>query len=85
MDLTKMLATIVCVCLFSCKKQGSPPSPDQPLSLVWQKPFGGSFVDDGKAIAQTSDGGYFLVGNSSSKDGDIADNGLVLLLLRTAE
>jgi hypothetical protein len=56
------------------------PSPDERDALVvklrengaieWQKTFGGSKKDEGKSIIQTSDGGYLLIGNTRSNDGD---------------
>jgi hypothetical protein len=42
-------------------------------AIQWQKSFGGSKKDSAREIRQTSDGGYVLVGYSSSLDGDISD------------
>ncbi|MEY8761176.1 T9SS type A sorting domain-containing protein [Chryseobacterium tongliaoense] len=42
----------------------------------WQKPFGGSGSDNACSVKQTTDGGYIVLGTSSSTDGDItASNG----------
>lgn len=48
-------------------------SKDLPISdrLLWQKSFGGSKHDYSTSILQTSDGGFFVVGYSISKDGDV--------------
>jgi hypothetical protein len=42
--------------------------------LVWQKSLGGSRFDRANSIQQTSDGGYIIVGDSLSKDGDVSRN-----------
>ena len=42
-------------------------------SIQWQKSFGGSGEDAG-LIWQTTDGGYIVVGYTSSNDGDITGN-----------
>jgi hypothetical protein len=44
-------------------------------NIQWQKVLGGSDVDNGKAIEQTTDGGYILTGYStSSGSGDVGPN-----------
>ncbi|MFD0863394.1 hypothetical protein ACFQ1M_14360 [Sungkyunkwania multivorans] len=43
-------------------------------SLLWNKTYGGSSEDSGKAVIQTSDGGFAAVGFSRSTDGDVAGN-----------
>ena len=43
-------------------------------SLQWQKCLGGSEGEQGWKIIQTNDGGYFVVGSSSSLDGDVTFN-----------
>ena len=42
--------------------------------LVWQKSLGGSGLDIGYAIDQTSDGGYIIAGESQSDDYDVTSN-----------
>ena len=39
--------------------------------LIWQKSFGGSKHDYSTTILQTADSGFFVVGYSLSKDGDV--------------
>ena len=45
----------------------------QPI-LQWQKNFGGTGGDSAYSVKQTTDGGYIVVGQSSSIDGDITGN-----------
>jgi PKD repeat protein len=42
--------------------------------LLWQTCLGGSDDDEARAISLTSDGGYILVGQTSSNDGDVTGN-----------
>ncbi len=42
--------------------------------IEWQKVLGGSSRDDANFIQQTNDGGYIVVGNTSSNDGDVSGN-----------
>jgi hypothetical protein len=42
--------------------------------IAWQKMLGGSQNDWGRAVEQTSDGGYVVAGDSSSNDGDVSEN-----------
>ncbi len=42
--------------------------------LQWSKTYGGSGDDRGEKIAQTPDGGFAILGYSSSNDGDITTN-----------
>ncbi len=44
---------------------------DSAGNLLWQKCYGGSKVEMGADIQQTSDGGYIVVGNTGSIDGDV--------------
>ncbi len=45
---------------------------DQHGTLQWQKSYGGSNFDSGKDAFQTADGGFMIVGNSDSNDGDVS-------------
>ena len=47
---------------------------DQNGSIQWQKALGGSGREDAWDIQQTTDGGYIVVGQSSSTDGDVTIN-----------
>ena len=42
-------------------------------NIQWQKTYGGSHEDSGRSIRQTSDGGYIVIGNAKSVDGDVAE------------
>ena len=42
--------------------------------LQWQKSYGGTEWDNAKSIQQTIDGGYIIVGESFSTDGDVTGN-----------
>ncbi|RXE57121.1 hypothetical protein ABH15_03070 [Methanoculleus taiwanensis] len=42
-------------------------------SIEWQTCLGGSHTEDGMDVRQTSDGGYIVVGNTYSTDGDVTD------------
>lgn len=43
-------------------------------NLVWQKTFGGSLHDEARSILQTNDGGYIVIGQAVSSNGDINDH-----------
>ena len=43
-------------------------------NIEWQKTYGGSGDDVGRAIIQTNDGGYAITGPSKSSDGDGSTN-----------
>ncbi len=43
-------------------------------SITWQKKYGGSAVDAPYAVQQTKDGGYVVVGQSFSNNGDVTGN-----------
>ena len=43
-------------------------------NLQWSKTYGGSDIDQGSKIIQTLDGGFALIGSSSSSDGDVSTN-----------
>ena len=47
---------------------------DDSGELVWEKTLGGSLSDALRSIANTSDGGFILAGNTSSTDGDVSGN-----------
>ena len=40
----------------------------------WNTTFGGSNIDVGHSVHQTSDGGFIITGNSKSIDGDVSEN-----------
>ncbi|MEC8323351.1 MAG: hypothetical protein VXZ57_01635, partial [Bacteroidota bacterium] len=42
--------------------------------LLWEKSFGGSEIDEAKAIAPSSDGNFLIAGDSRSHDFDISTN-----------
>ena len=42
--------------------------------IQWQKLLGGSGVDEAKSIVQTLDGGYIILANTTSNNGDIRGN-----------
>lgn len=41
-------------------------------NITWQKSLGGSGLDIGNAVQQTSDGGYVMAGRTESNDGDVS-------------
>ncbi len=41
-------------------------------NLLWQRSFGGSESDEGRAISNTDDGGFIIAGRTSSVDGHIS-------------
>lgn len=43
-------------------------------SLVWEQTYGGTQFDAAQAVVQSSDGGFFVVGNSKSSDLDASFN-----------
>ncbi len=40
-------------------------------NLQWNKCYGGSFVDEGRSVIQTFDGGFIITGSTWSQDGDV--------------
>jgi len=42
--------------------------------LVWENSFGGSEIDQSRAIVKTDDNAYIIAGNSFSTDGDISQS-----------
>jgi hypothetical protein len=43
-------------------------------NLVWEKSFGGSQIDEARAIVKTNDGNYIIAGDTRSSDNDISQN-----------
>ncbi|WP_245710079.1 hypothetical protein [Winogradskyella thalassocola] len=43
-------------------------------NLVWEKSYGGTQIDEARAIAATNDGNYLIAGDTRSNDIDIAYN-----------
>jgi len=43
-------------------------------SLVWEKSFGGSEIDEARAITSSNDGNYLIVGDTRSDDLNISQN-----------
>jgi hypothetical protein len=41
-------------------------------AVVWQKAMGGTGIDSAQSILPTSDGGYIMVGNAKSNNGDLS-------------
>ncbi len=42
--------------------------------LVWEKSFGGSQIDEARAIVKTNDGNYIIAGDTRSSDNDVSLN-----------
>ena len=47
---------------------------DSAAQLEWSKTYGGSADDRGRSLIQTQDGGFALLGYTSSTDGDVSMN-----------
>jgi len=43
-------------------------------NIIWQKAFGGLNGEGGRSTIATNDGGYIVVGNTFSNDGDVSGN-----------
>ncbi|WP_223267152.1 hypothetical protein [Polaribacter sp. IC073] len=43
-------------------------------NLIWEKSFGGSEIDEARAITSTNDGHFIIVGDTRSKDKDVSIN-----------
>ena len=43
-------------------------------TLLWEKSFGGSQIDEAYAICDSGDGNYLIIGDTRSNDGDISTN-----------
>lgn len=53
------------ICIFKLTSTGT---------LEWQKTLGGTNIDEAYSTKQTNDGGYIVVGFTSSNDGDVTGN-----------
>lgn len=55
-------------------------------NLIWEKSFGGSEIDEARAISATNDGNFIVVGDTRSSDKDISNNngGADLWMLKIA-
>lgn len=40
-------------------------------TIQWKKSLGGTYSDEAQSIRQTADGGYIVIGNTGSADGDV--------------
>lgn len=49
------------------------PGNENALAIEWVKTFGGSGEEDAASVKQTADGGYIILGYTTSTDGDIVD------------
>jgi hypothetical protein len=43
-------------------------------TLIWEKSFGGSQIDEARAITNSGDGNYIIVGDTRSNDLDVSSN-----------
>ncbi|MDB4171383.1 hypothetical protein N9750_04660 [Polaribacter sp.] len=43
-------------------------------SLLWERSFGGSEIDEARAITATNDGNFIIVGDTRSADKDVSNN-----------
>lgn len=43
-------------------------------NIQWQKSFGGTGIDSATSVQQTTDGGYVVMGRTTSTDGDVTGN-----------
>ncbi len=43
-------------------------------TLVWERSFGGSEIDEARAIAHSGDGNFLIVGDTRSSDQDVSQN-----------
>jgi hypothetical protein len=55
-------------------------------NLIWEKSFGGSEIDEARAISATNDGNFMIVGDTRSSDKDVSNNngGADLWMLKIA-
>lgn len=47
---------------------------DKNGTLLWEKSFGGSEIDEARAIAKSNDGNFIIVGDTRSSDKDVTKN-----------
>ncbi|OSY88682.1 PKD protein [Tenacibaculum holothuriorum] len=47
---------------------------DSKGTLLWEKSFGGSEIDEARAMTKTSDGNFVIVGDTRSSDKDVSKN-----------
>jgi len=47
---------------------------DHDGNIIWEKCFGGAYYEDASTIFQSDDGGFVIVGNTQSHDGDVTGN-----------
>ncbi|TJY37925.1 hypothetical protein [Pontimicrobium aquaticum] len=47
---------------------------DSNFNITWDKEYGGSESDYAESIIQTNDGGYLIIGWTTSSDGDVSNN-----------
>ncbi|MDO6676548.1 hypothetical protein Q4517_13450 [Tenacibaculum sp. 1_MG-2023] len=47
---------------------------DKSGNLLWEKSFGGTEIDEARAITKTNDGNFIIVGDTRSSDKDISQN-----------
>ena len=43
-------------------------------TLLWEKSFGGSEIDEARSITNSNDGNYIIVGDTRSNDLDVSEN-----------
>lgn len=43
-------------------------------NLIWEKSFGGTQIDEARAIAKSNDGNYLIAGDTRSNDIDVSNN-----------
>lgn len=43
-------------------------------NMIWEKSFGGSEIDEARAITKSNDGNYIIVGDTRSRDFDVSVN-----------
>lgn len=52
----------------------TPSAPVKPVTISWQKTFGGQLNDVARAVVTTDDGGFVVAGSVKSTDGECAPN-----------